>query len=287
MDRATTVAELRARVRAWRHAGERVGFVPTMGNLHAGHLALVDAAREVCARVVTSVFVNPTQFGPNEDFASYPRTLEEDAALLEARGCDLVFAPTVEAMYPRGTRDHVEVRVPGLTDELCGASRPGHFTGVATVVTKLLNVVAPDVAVFGQKDYQQLLVVRQLVADLALPVDILAVPTVREANGLAMSSRNRYLSAEQRETAGAIYATLRAMAAQVAQGLPIAAIEADGLRRLTEAGLAPDYVALRHADDLSRPADGERRNLVALIAARLGPARLIDNLLIGKDIIAP
>lgn len=275
-----TVAELRAGVAAWRAAGERVAFVPTMGNLHAGHYSLVTLARERARRVLASVFVNPTQFGPSEDYSRYPRTLEADAAGLAAHGCDLLYAPAVEEMYPFGVEAAVRMHVPRLGDTLCGAFRPGHFDGVATVVTRLLSMAQADCAIFGQKDYQQVLVIRHLARDLALPGEIIVGPTVREANGLAMSSRNQYLSAAERERAGAIHASLQAMREGVRAGAALAALENEALARLEAAGLRPEYAAVRDAADLSVPGANRRHGLVALVAARLGTARLIDNLLI-------
>lgn len=275
-----TVAELRAEVAAWRAAGERVAFVPTMGNLHAGHYSLVTLARERARRVLASVFVNPTQFGPSEDYSRYPRTLEADAAGLAAHGCDLLYAPAVEEMYPYGVEAAVRMHVPRLGDTLCGAFRPGHFDGVATVVTRLLSMAQADYAIFGQKDYQQVLVIRHLARDLVLPGEIIVGPTVREANGLAMSSRNQYLSAAERERAGAIHASLQAMREGVRAGAGFAALEAEAVARLEAAGLRPEYAAVRDAADLSVPGADRRHGLVALIAARLGTARLIDNLLI-------
>jgi pantoate--beta-alanine ligase len=277
MDTVTRADELRARVRAWRARGERIAFVPTMGNLHAGHFSLIDIARQHSNRIVASVFVNPTQFGPNEDFASYPRTLAEDQRGLEAAKCDLLFAPTIEEIYPFGTASTVSVDVPGVGDTLDGAARPGHFSGVAIVVTKLFNLVQPDVAVFGQKDYQQLLVIRRLVADLCMPIEIVGAPTLREANGLAMSSRNQYLTVEERDRATIIYCTLNAMRDAALGGKAIPDIEKSAAGTLIAAGLEPDYAVIRRADDLGSPTAGERRR-VALIAARLGRARLIDNL---------
>ena len=276
-----TVVELRAAVAAWHAAGERVAFVPTMGNLHAGHYSLVALGRAQATRVLASVFVNPTQFGPSEDYARYPRTLEADAAGLAAHGCDLLYAPTVEEMYPYGVEAAVRMHVPRLGDTLCGAFRPGHFDGVATVVTRLLSMAQADLAIFGQKDYQQALVIRHLARDLALPGTIVVGPTVREANGLAMSSRNQYLSAAERERAGAIHATLRWIEAQILAGVAPGTLEPLALARLEEAGLRPEYAAIRSAHDLSVPEPGRRHDLVALVAARLGTARLIDNLLIG------
>ena len=276
-----SVLELRAAVADLRRGGEQVGFVPTMGNLHDGHYALVRLARERAGRVVASVFVNPTQFGPNEDYLSYPRSLEADANGLAENGCDLLFAPSVQDLYPDGTDGLAQVSVPVLGEVLDGAVRPGHFSAVATVVAKLFNLVRPDLAVFGQKDYQQLLVVRRMTRDLGFPIEIVAGPTVREPNGLAMSSRNQYLSPEQRGRAAAIHATLQEMAAETLgeEGLP--EVEAAAVARLNAAGLEPEYAVLRRADDLGLPRDGQRTGLGALIAARLGRARLIDNLLIG------
>ncbi len=280
MDTIVDVDALRAHIAAWRRAGLRIGFAPTMGNLHDGHFSLVDIARSNCDRIVASVFVNPTQFGPNEDFATYPRTLEQDQAGLQAHACDVLFAPEVQTMYPFGSTDCVRVEVPGLSDILDGASRPGHFTGVATVVTRLFNLVQPDLAVFGQKDYQQLLVIRRLAADLQMPIEIVGAPIVREANGLAMSSRNQYLTTEERARSGIIHRTLLTMRDGVRSGESINAIEATAQNALREAGLVPDYAVLRDARDLSVPAQQTRTGLVALIAATIGRARLIDNLLV-------
>ncbi len=273
---------LRAQVREWTRAGLRVGFVPTMGNLHAGHYSLVALARANADRVVASVFVNPTQFGPDEDFARYPRTPEQDAAGLEAAGCDALWLPSVEAMYPYGAEHAVRVRVPGVTETLDGAHRPGHFDGVATVVARLFNQVQPDVAAFGRKDYQQLAVIRHLVRDLAFPVRVLAGETLREPDGLAMSSRNQYLSADERARAPLLHRTLQAMRDAARAGMPRARVEAEADRALREGGFEPDYAVLRRPD-LSEPADGEGGPQVALVAARLGATRLIDNLLIDAN----
>jgi len=278
MDSVKTAAGLRERVAAWRRGGARVGFVPTMGNLHAGHYSLVSIARAHADRIVASVFVNPTQFGPREDFASYPRTLESDRDGLEAHGCDLLFAPDVEEVYPFGVDASVRVDVPAGSATLEGALRPGHFSGVATVVTKLFNLVQPDVAVFGQKDYQQLLLIRRLVRDLALPIAIVAAPTMRELNGLAMSSRNQYLDADERQRAGIIHQTLIRMCEAARAGKPRVVIEDEARRALEGEGLAVDYAVLRRSEDLAEPEPGQRHGLTALIAAKLGRARLIDNL---------
>lgn len=274
--------DLHAFLAPLRMRGKRVALVPTMGNLHTGHYSLVTLARRHADVVVASVFVNPTQFGPNEDFARYPRTPHADADGLSASGCDALFMPAVEEMYPYGSAQTVRVSVPGF-DMLEGEVRPGHFDGVATVVAKLFNLVQPDVAIFGRKDYQQLLVIRRLTRDLAYPIEIIDAPTTRESNGLAMSSRNQYLDAEQRERAAFIHTTLRRMQAEVAGSTRIVTeIEAEASQRLRESGFVPDYAVIRRVEDLGVPADGQRRGLIALIAARLGPTRLIDNLLLDE-----
>ncbi len=277
IETVTELHALRERVRGWKREGLRVGFVPTMGNLHAGHYSLVKLAREQADRVVSSVFVNPTQFGPNEDFTRYPRTPDADTAGLEAAGCDALWLPDVESMYPFGVELAAKVHVPGVSAVLEGAFRPGHFDGVCTVVSRLFNQVLPDVAVFGNKDYQQLAVIRQMVADLQFPIAIVGGEIVREANGLAMSSRNQYLSDEERATAAVIHRTLRAMRDAARAGMPRVRVEADAEAALRDAGFVPDYAALRRPD-LSEPADGEGGARVALIAAKLGRTRLIDNI---------
>ncbi len=279
MQTLNTVAELRALVGAWKRNGLRVAFVPTMGNLHAGHFSLVDLAKQRADRIVASVFVNPTQFGPDEDFARYPRTLDADAEGLAAHGCDALFGPTVVAMYPEGSENAVQIRVPGITTILDGAHRPGHFDGVATVVTRLFNMVQADSAVFGQKDYQQLQVIRQLVRDLAFPIEIISAPTARDDDGLALSSRNQYLSPAERALAPEIHRTLRAMRESLLAGQALDAIETEAAQRLTATGFAVDYAAIRRTD-LVKPASDDRHDLVALIAARLGSTRLIDNLIL-------
>lgn len=275
------IAELRAQVAAWKRVGERVALVPTMGNLHRGHLCLVERARELAPRTVASIFVNPTQFGPNEDFAGYPRTLADDGRQLEAAGLDLLFAPEVSAIYPRPLAEMTQVSVPGLSQLLCGANRPVHFGGVATVVAKLFNLVQPDVAVFGEKDWQQLVIIRRMTADLDLPVEIIGVPTVREADGLAMSSRNGYLSVEERAVAPTLRATLQAAAERWRAGeRDSAALENAAKARLATAGFRPDYVEIRRADDLQRP-EADDAEVRIFAAAWLGRARLIDNLAIS------
>ncbi|NEV61925.1 pantoate--beta-alanine ligase [Thiorhodococcus minor] len=283
MDQVERVAALRARVALWRAASERVALVPTMGNLHQGHLTLVREARARAERVVVSIFVNPLQFGPSEDLNAYPRTLAEDMRQLEAEGCDLVFTPTPEVVYPRGQEGQTRVEVPGISDILCGASRPGHFVGVATVVCKLLNMVQPDVALFGEKDFQQLMVIRRMVEDLDMPVQIVGVPIVREADGLAMSSRNGYLKPEERERAPALYRLLCQAADALRAGQAVDAVEEAARERLAEAGLRPDYVSVRSAVDLRVPCPQDDR-LVILAAAYLGRARLIDNLQLRRPL---
>jgi len=280
MHTVRTAAELRAHAAGWKRAGERIGFVPTMGNLHAGHYSLIAAARERADRVISSIFVNPTQFGPREDFASYPRTPEQDSAGLAAGGCDLLFTPAVEEVYPYGAGEAVRVEVPQITSMLEGEFRPGHFAGVTTVVARLFNMVQPDLAVFGQKDYQQLLVIRRMVRDLAMPIEIVAAPTLREANGLAMSSRNQYLTAQERERASIIQRTLRRMGEAARAGVDFGTIHAEARNALENEGFAVDYIVLRRAADLGEPEPGQRSGLVALAAAKLGRARLIDNFLV-------
>lgn len=273
-----TLPDLREQVARWRQAGERIAFVPTMGNLHTGHLALVERARDEAEHVVVSIFVNPTQFGAGEDFESYPRSEEHDAAKLAAAGCELLFMPDVDTMYPGGTASTTFVEVPEISDILCGASRPGHFRGVATVVTRLLNMVQPDVAVFGEKDFQQLLVIRRMVRDLAMPVKIVGQPTSRENSGLALSSRNQYLSDSEREKAAFIYQLMQGTAERMNAGEGVAELEKSGFEALEAAGFEPDYFAIRRADDLAENDDSGAGERVILVAARLGRARLIDNL---------
>ena len=277
MQRFETVEDLRRQVGEWRRAGERIGFVPTMGNLHAGHHALVDLARTQADRVVASIFVNPTQFGPNEDYARYPRTPESDLQGLAARGCDVAFLPSVEQMYPFGTMGCVQMHVPGITDILDGAHRPGHFNGVAQVVARLFNMVQPDLAVFGRKDYQQLQVIRYMTREMSFPVEIVPAPTLREPDGLAMSSRNQYLQGAERQTATAIHRALLRMREKSAQGRPPAEIEEQAKAALSAEGFVVDYVEIRRSN-LTRPQRSDEPGLLALVAARLGRTRLIDNL---------
>lgn len=277
MQTVDQLSALRSTLETWRLAGQRIAFVPTMGNLHAGHHSLIRLARERADRVVASVFVNPTQFGPNEDYGRYPRTPEADAEGLRASGCDLLWLPSVETMYPYGVERTVQVRVPQVTETLEGAHRPGHFDGVATVVARLFNQVRPDVAVFGRKDYQQLAVIRYLVRDLAFPIEIVGADTRREADGLALSSRNQYLSETERPQATGIHACLQWMREASQAGQPRETVEAGAVERLSAAGFVVDYAAIRRPD-LSLPEAAESGARVALIAARLGRTRLIDNL---------
>jgi pantoate--beta-alanine ligase len=278
MQQVESVATLSETIRRWRQAGETIAFVPTMGNLHAGHLALVARAKALAARTVVSIFVNPLQFGPAEDFARYPRTLQADQALLQPYGIDLLFTPSVETIYPRPQAHITRIQVPGLHDILCGAFRPGHFDGVATVVAKLFNLVQPDSAVFGKKDYQQWRVIQRMVQDLNIPVQIIGVDTVREADGLAMSSRNQYLDAAQRRSAVGLYSCLQDIRSRILAGAgDYSALQAAALQTLRGLGFDPEYVEIRNSANLAEPGPRDRE-LVVLAAARLGATRLIDNL---------
>lgn len=273
---------VRTTVGRFREAGETVALVPTMGALHAGHMALVEQARTRADRVVVSVFVNPLQFAPGEDYERYPRMLQQDAVRLSGAEVDLLFAPDESELFPAGLESTARIHVPGLSDILCGASRPGHFEGVATVVSVLFNIVRPDLAVFGEKDYQQLVVIRRITRDLHIPVEIIGVPTVREADGLALSSRNGYLTAAERHRATTLYATLQAIRERLQAGASDpAALEQWGRERLEAAGLVPDYVAIRRAGDLGETANGACPRVV-LGAAWLGDTRLIDNVLVDR-----
>ena len=264
----------------WRHNGEHVALVPTMGNLHAGHLALVELAREHAERVVVSIFVNPTQFAADEDFDDYPRTLETDKRRLKMSAADLIFAPSVETVYPFGIQDATTVSVPRLTENFCGASRPGHFDGVTTVVARLFALVQPDVAVFGQKDYQQQLVIRHMSEDMSLPVGIITGETVRDDDGLALSSRNSYLSDDERDIAPLLYEVLQSVGAELQNGRRnFDALEAGAIERLADAGFDVDYFSIRRAQNLAIP-DRDCDDLVVLVAAQLGAARLIDNVVV-------
>lgn len=278
MKTVETIAALRAEIKAARGEGKRIGFVPTMGNLHEGHMILVDRASEECDFVVASVFVNPLQFNDIDDLGRYPRTLAADQEHLKDRDCDLLFFPSVEEMYPHGQDAQTTVHVPVVSEGLCGDSRPGHFDGVSTVVSKLFHMVGPDAAFFGEKDYQQLAVIRKMAADLNMPIDIVGVTTCREENGLAMSSRNNYLTEAEREQAGLIYQQLNAIAEQLKAGnQQYRELENAAKKVLSDNGFKPDYVEIRNADTL-QPVTPEDRNVVILLAALFGKARLIDNL---------
>jgi pantoate--beta-alanine ligase len=275
MKTETTIQGLTASLSPARAAKKMIGFVPTMGNLHEGHLTLVREAKKICDVVVVSIFVNPIQFGAGEDFDSYPRTLEQDSRLLADVGCDIIFAPSVEQMYgsqPRLTN----ISVGQITDDLCGKSRPGHFDGVAVVVTKLFNIVQPDYAFFGQKDYQQLAVIRQLAQDLNIPLEVIGVPIVRAQDGLALSSRNGYLTEEQRATAPKIYQLLKQAEQDLHEGKALSAVLATISDQLTQAGFVVDYVEARQPN--LQPIEQFTQNLVLFVAAKLGSTRLIDNL---------
>lgn len=275
-----TVSELRDAVRLWRSLGQSVALVPTMGNLHAGHLALVNEAKNKADRVVVSIFVNPTQFGVGEDFETYPRTEREDQEKLKATGADLLFQPAVSEIYTPDAKTVVSVT--GLSEQYCGAFRPGHFNGVATVVCKLFNIVQPDVALFGLKDFQQLTVIRTMVRDLNMPVEIIGVDTVREASGLAMSSRNGYLTVEEKAVAAKLYQTLcDARNAVLAGHLSYQEIESRALLFLQESGFQPDYFTVCRTSDLKK-ADVDDKELVLLAAARIGKTRLIDNIYFSR-----
>ncbi|HCT41507.1 MAG TPA: pantoate--beta-alanine ligase [Moraxellaceae bacterium] len=279
MKTETTITGLRGALRAARKTGKSIAFVPTMGNLHDGHITLVKAAKRRADVVVASIFVNPTQFGVNEDFDKYPRTLPADSAMLADADCDLLFAPDAREMYPDGRSQHtsVSVSVSGITDVLCGASRPGHFTGVATVVCKLFNIVQPDMALFGEKDYQQLAVIRCMTRELCFPVEVIGVPTVRADDGLALSSRNGFLSADERQQAPLIFQTLSNLRSAIESGQRDYTMLAQAARsHLDKCGFVTDYMDIRRQD--LADASPDDKALVILVAARLGATRLIDNL---------
>jgi pantoate--beta-alanine ligase len=282
LDTVTTIAAVREHVQAWRREGLRIAFVPTMGNLHPGHVSLIDAARRHGDRFVASIFVNPMQFGPNEDFAHYPRTPTEDERMLAGAGCSVMFIPDVAEIYPHGSERVTRIEVPGLSRILDGEFRPGHFEGVSTIVAKLFHIVEPDVAIFGEKDFQQLTIIRRMVADLCMPIAIIGAPTVRDHDGLAMSSRNQYLTAAERALAPQIYIALEAAAARLRAGdVDFASIERGGFHELETTGFRPDYFCIRKAEDLSA-ATAQARELVILTAARIGKARLIDNVQVTR-----
>lgn len=278
MQSVETISALRAQVKAWREHRQTIAFVPTMGNLHQGHLSLVRKASELADRVVVSIFVNPLQFDDKADLSAYPRTVKADIHMLSSVDCDVIFTPTLDVMYPSGMASHTNVLAPDMDDKLCGLKRPGHFDGVATVVTKLLNIVQADIALFGEKDYQQLLLIKRLVRDLNIPVDILGSPTFREESGLAMSSRNQYLTEQQREQASALYQTLLSVKQRIELGeQDFPALQLEALAKLQALGFEAEYVDIRRADDLAQAISGDK-NLRVLAAARLGKARLIDNI---------
>ena len=281
MQTVSAIPALRALLRT-SHP-QRIALVPTMGNLHAGHLSLVEQARQQADVVVVSIFVNPLQFGPTEDYESYPQTLEADSALLQAAGVALLFAPQVSDMYPVSTVNKTQVLVPELSDILCGASRPGHFAGVTSVVTRLFNAVQPHLALFGKKDYQQWLIIKQMVVDLLFPIEIIGLPTLREVDGLAMSSRNQYLSEQERALAPRLFQVLNEINRKLLEGeRELAKLEYLGAAALAESGFRPDYVAIRRREDLGVPdANHTPNELVILAAAWLGKARLLDNLEVG------
>ena len=278
MYQATSVIELRQYIQHWKNHGQSIAFIPTMGNLHLGHISLIEKGQSLCDHTICSIFVNPMQFGPNEDFNHYPRTLERDIDQLEAIGCDLVYLPAASELYPDGLEKITQVQVTDLTGVFEGAHRPGHFTGVATIVLKLLNIVRPDVSIFGKKDFQQYRVISKMVEDLNLEVDIIGAETTREPNGLATSSRNQYLSADQKELASLIYRTLRESAASITAGEnTFSKLEQRAIERLNQAGFETDYFSVCNVETLE-PASPEDRTLVILVTARLGKTRLLDNI---------
>ncbi|MGF2688040.1 pantoate--beta-alanine ligase [Marinobacter sp. DUT-3] len=282
MRTVNSLKELRTILRGYRREGKTIGLVPTMGNLHEGHISLVRKASEAADVVVTSIFVNPMQFGASEDLDTYPRTLDEDQRQLEAAGNTLVFAPGVEEIYPNGLVQQTKVIVPEVSDGHCGASRPGHFEGVATVVTMLFNMVQPDIAVFGEKDFQQLAVIRKLVRDLMIPVEVIGAPTIREDDGLAKSSRNGYLTDDERAIAPVVYQTLQESARKLSEGrTDFSALEQEANDALAAAGLRPDYFNIVNSVTL-KPAMPEDTELTILVAAFLGTTRLIDNLSVTR-----
>ncbi|GIU35631.1 pantoate--beta-alanine ligase [Shewanella colwelliana] len=276
------IAHIREQVRLWKRQGETVAFVPTMGNLHLGHITLVKEAVKRADHVVVSIFVNPMQFGVNEDLDAYPRTLDADKAALIDAGAELLFTPTPAIIYPKGMDKQSFVEVPAISDELCGASRPGHFRGVATIVCKLFNIVQPDIALFGKKDFQQLMVIKTMVDDLSMPIEIVGVETIREASGLAMSSRNGYLSNEQKSAAAVLKQTMDKMASAIQSDGMIEEAISIATQQLAAAGFKPDYLAVRCADTLD-PVSTDHQHLVILAAAYMGNTRLIDNLCFNRE----
>lgn len=281
MKTETTIQGLSASLTPARSARKIIGFVPTMGNLHEGHLNLVREARKLCDVVVVSIFVNPIQFGPNEDFENYPRTLEHDSHLLADVGCDIVFAPSVEQMYGNKPR-FTNISVSNITNDLCGLQRPGHFDGVAVVVTKLFNIVQPNFAFFGQKDYQQLAVIRQFVRDLNIPLEVIGVPITRAEDGLALSSRNGYLTEEQRKIAPTIFQSLKAAEQELHNGVSLVEVLENIKHTLTQAGFIVDYVEARTPE--LQKIEAFNQNVILFVAAKLGTTRLIDNLQVKQTV---
>ena len=281
MHTVTSIDELRVHLGEWRSAGDHIALIPTMGNLHAGHLSLIDLAREHAERMVVTIFVNPTQFGDGEDFDAYPQTLDRDKRQLVRSGADLLFVPTVDALYPFGVDNSTSVTVPVLSDEFCGEFRPGHFNGVSSVVARLFGLIQPDVAIFGQKDYQQQLIIRRMTADLGFPIRIVTGETVREKDGLALSSRNQYLTDEERKTAPERYKILKKVGESLQSGeRNYDELQDEAIAELSAAGFAPDYVSIRRAENLAEP-DRDCDELVVFVAAMLGKARLIDNIVVS------
>ncbi|MFT7109117.1 MAG: pantoate--beta-alanine ligase [Psychrobacter glaciei] len=278
MNVVETVSDLQAQIKHARAAGKKVGFVPTMGSLHEGHMMLIDKAVEDCDFVVSSIFINPLQFNDIDDLGRYPRTFDADRELLTKHNCDLLYFPSIDEMYPHGQDAQTTVSVPVVSQGLCGDSRPGHFDGMATVVIKLFHMVAPDASFFGEKDFQQLAVIRKMVGDLNLPFDVVGVATCRETSGLAMSSRNHYLSPEEKATASNLFRLLTEISAAITSGnTNYLTLCKNGNTELASLGFEPDYLEIRNADTLA-PASSQDKNLVILVAAILGKARLIDNL---------
>lgn len=277
------ISTIREHVNAWRRKGETVAFVPTMGNLHQGHITLVNEAKKRADHVVVSIFVNPMQFSANEDLDGYPRTLEQDSDKLMAAGTEILFTPTPEIIYPNGLAQQTFVEVPEIGDQLCGASRPGHFRGVATIVTKLFNIVQPDIALFGRKDFQQLMIIKTMVSDLSMPIEVIGVDTIREASGLAMSSRNGYLTAEEKHSAAALKQALDIIVEAIKHGESTEVAIVTAKKQLTNAGFTPDYLEVRNAKTL-RQATATDTDLVVIAAAYLGKARLIDNVSFSRNL---
>lgn len=278
MQTINQITPLKAQISDWKKQGYTIGFVPTMGNLHQGHLSLVEAAKAKADKIVVSIFVNPMQFGQNEDLDAYPRTLADDSEALKALGVDLLFTPTPDTIYPKGLSKQTWVEVPNLSNLYCGDSRPGHFQGVTTIVNKLFNLVQPDIACFGEKDFQQLALIKIMVEDLSIPVKVIGVPTVREASGLAKSSRNGYLSQAEKQQAAVIYQTLTQLKSELEQGNKhFKHLSEQAQQKIKAAGLTPDYLWVLNRNTL-KPAEDTTKEFVIIIAAYLGKTRLIDNI---------